>query len=402
VSVTDPAARADVSVVVVVHGAEHELASSVRSLLRSLDHAAGRGRRGTTWLRGERLHGEVLLVTRDVARLSAASVPTDPRVRVVAAPGVGEGRARNVGVAAARGRYLLFTDAEVRVPVDWVVAMTAPLRAGHADLVGGAVLLAERLDRAWLSPDLAAAYLDVVPDPPQAGGAFSGVSMGASRAVLESVGFDEALGTARRPYGGDVVFRRDVVGAGFREQPVAGVAVERHLGPRALARRELIARARAHGRAAAYVDRHLRDTRPARPAVLVRLAVRWLRLAALGHGRGRAGARLRAHAAVAYHLELLRLVGAPYRERPQSAAGDLAGGAGAPRAAVPVALVPREPVPHTALPEPVAAPASVAALHADPEHRGSVYQFWSAGRSRGGDARAATPVADALHGSTAS
>ncbi|VTR78132.1 glycosyltransferase family 2 protein [Cellulomonas hominis] len=394
----DPAARADVSVVVVVSGDEHELAASVRSLLVALDHAAGRGRRGTVRLRGQRLHGEVLLVARDVARLSAASPPADPRVRVVAAPGVGEGRARNVGVAAARGRYLLFTDAEVRVPADWVLATTAPLRAGHADLVGGAVRLADRLDRSWLSPDLAAAYLDVVPDPPVAGGPFSGVSMGASRAVLESVGFDEDLGTRARPYGGDVVFRRDVVGAGFREQPVAGVPVERHLGPRALSRRELIARARAHGRAAAYVDRHLRDVRPARPSVLVRLAGRWLRLAALGHGRGRAGERLRAHAAVGYHREMLRLVGAPYRQRPQSAAGDVAGGAGAPRAAVPVALVPRDSVPPTALPEGLAAVADGTPVRADEDHRGSVYQFWSAGRSRGGEARAATPTADALHG----
>ncbi|MCG7288451.1 glycosyltransferase, partial [Cellulomonas sp. ACRRI] len=194
---TDVRARADVSVVLVARGDEHGLALTLRGLLASLDHAAGRREDRTAWLRGERLHGEVLLVARDLALLPR--LPADPRLRVVAAPGVTGGRARNVGVAAARGRYLLFTDPQVRVPADWVLALTAPLRAGRADLVGGAVRLAANLERPWLTEELAAAYLDLVPDPPEVGGAFSGISMAASRAVLEAVGFDEALGTARCP-----------------------------------------------------------------------------------------------------------------------------------------------------------------------------------------------------------
>jgi len=395
--VIDARARADVSVVVVARGDEHGLPQTLRSLLDSLDHAAGRRDDRTSWLRGERLHGELLLVARDLGRLPA--LPDDPRLRVVAAPGVTGGRARNVGVAAARGRYLLFTDAQVRVPADWVLALTAPLRAGRADLTGGAVRLAANLERPWLTADLAAAYLDLVPDPPEVGRAFSGVSMAATRAVLEAVGFDEALGTARCPDGLDVVFRRDVVGAGFRERAVEGAAVERDLGPRALVRRALIERARGHGRAAAYVDRRLRDVRPAAPVVLLRLVGRWLRLLALGHGRGHARARLRAHAAVAYHRETLRLLRAPVRERPASAAGDVPGGGGAPRATVPVALLPRDSVPPTALPaaEPAPAAASV-----DEGERGAVHQFWDRGRSRGAEARAGRPPATPLHGTTAS
>lgn len=397
----DARARADVSVVVVARGDEHGLARTLRSLLESLDHAAGRRDHRTSWLRGERLHGELLLVARDLGRLPA--LPADPRLRVVAAPGVTGGRARNLGVAAARGRYLLFTDAQVRVPADWVLALTAPLRAGRADLAGGAVRLTANLERPWLTPDLAAAYLDLVPDPPEVGRAFSGVSMAATRAVLEAVGFDEALGTARCPDGLDVVFRRDVVGAGFRERAVAGAAVERDLGPRALVRRALIERARGHGRAAAYVDRRLRDVRPAASLVLLRLAGRWLGLLALGHGRGHARARLRAHAAVAYHRETLRLLRAPVRERPASAAGDAPGGGGAPRSAVPVALLPRDSVPPTALPAAEPAPdEAAAAAVVDEGERGAVHQFWDRGRSRGAEARAGRPAATPLHGTTAS
>jgi hypothetical protein len=412
VSVPDATARADISVVVVAQGDEPGLPGTLRTVLAALDRAAhGTSEHpGATRLRGERLHGEVLLVLHDVARLGAAAATRarDERVRVLAAPGVSQGRARNLAVAAARGRYLLFTDPEVRVPADWAVAMTAPLRTGQADLVGGAVRLAEALERSWLDPGLAAAYLDAVPDPPEPGRAFSGVSMGVTRAVLEAVGFDEALGTDRLPYAGDVVFRRDVVGAGFREDAVAGVPVELAGGHRALTRAALLARARAHGRGAAYVDRHLRDARPGLVAELVRLAGRALQLAALGGGRGHAAGRMRAQAAVAYHREMLGLRRAPYRERPRSAAGDVPGGAGAPRAVEPVALVHRGDAVPTALPPLAEVPAAgspapgAAAVPADAADRGSVYQFWGREGSRGSRTRAAAPVADRLHGTTAS
>ena len=408
----DATARADISVVLVAQGDEPGLPGTLRTVLAALDRAAhGTSEHpGATWLRGERLHGEVLLVLRDVGRLPAAASTArgrDHRVRVLAAPGVSQGRARNLAVAAARGRYLLFTDPEVRVPADWAVAMTAPLRAGQADLVGGAVRLADALERPWLGPELAAAYLDVVPDPPEPGRAFSGVSAGVTRAVLEAVGFDEALGTARLPYAGDVVFRRDVVGAGFREHAVAGVPVELAIGHRALTRSALLARARAHGRGAAYVDRHLRDARPGVAAELLRLVGRGLQVVALGGGRGRAAARMRAQAAFAYHREMLGLLRAPYRERPRSAAGDLPGGAGAPRAVAPVALVHRTDTTPTALPPLADASAAAAGVQdpagpADAGSRGSVYQFWGRGGSRGARTRAAAPVADRLHGSTAS
>lgn len=417
----DATARADISVVVVAQGDEPGLPGTLRTVLAALDRAAhGTSEHpGATWLRGERLHGEVLLVLHDVGRRAAAVSAAaarddrvrddrvrDGRVRVLAAPGVSQGRARNLAVAAARGRYLLFTDPEVRVPADWAVAMTAPLRAGQADLVGGAVRLADVLARPWLSPGIAAAYLDAVPDPPEPGRAFSGVSMGVTRAVLEAVGFDEALGTARLPYAGDVVFRRDVVGAGFREHAVAGVPVELAVGHRALTRTALLARARAHGRGAAYVDRHLRDARPGLVAELVRLTGRVLQVAALGGGRRHAADRLRAQAAFAYHREMLGLLRAPYRERPRSAAGDVPGGAGAPRAVAPVVLVHRGDAPPTTLPPlaDVGEDAAVAGAGAAPagDDRGSVYQFWGRGGSRGARVRAAAPVADRLHGSTAS
>lgn len=389
VTVTDPGvARVDISVIVTTGGSEPGLPDTVRSLLTALDHAAVGGTDHpdprAAWLRGARLRGEVVLVAGDVEPLTVLLPHPDARVRVVAAPGVSEGRARNLGVAAARGRYLLFTDAEVRVPDGWVLAMTAPLRAGHADLVGGAVRLASSLDRPWLTPDLAADFLDVVPDLPVPGGALSGralsgIALGVSRAVLEVVGFDEELGTARYPVAGDRVFRRDVIGVGFREQVVVGYPVERHLDPRVLDRRQLAARARAHGRGAAYLDRHLRDARPGVLSVSARLVACTVGLAVRAVLPGSVDRSLRTQAAVAYHCTMLRLIRAPYRPVPPSAAGDLDAVVPARRSVERIALVSRGSVPPTALP--TLAARSAAESVPDEPGRGSVYRFWGPGRA---------------------
>jgi hypothetical protein len=395
-----------VSVVVVAHGAEPGLPESVRSLLASLDDAARGahvGARGAHdaphadaagGLRGDHLGGELVLVVRDVAALPCAVRAADPRVRVVAAPGVAGGRARNVGVAAARGRYLLFTVPGVRVPAGWVAALVAPLRSGHADLVAGAV----HPPGGAPATGPAAALLGLVADPPPRG-VLPEASAGATRAVLEAVGFDEALGTARYP-GAAEVFRRDVVGAGFRAHAVAGVPVEVPADPRAAGGRALAARARGQGRTAAYVERHLRDRPPAAAATGLRLLRDAAALAAARAGRAPLDRLLPARAAVARDLRSLALRRAPDRERPRSAAGDAPGGAGAPRAAEPRVLVARGEQPPTTLPEPPAErpaeppaeppagpPAPAAAGGVAPGDRGVVHQFWSPARTRAAAAR---------------
>lgn len=399
---SDPlSARADVSVVVVADGGEPGLAATVRGVLATLADARRGGGRAGGWLRGERLGGEVVLVVRDVAALPPVlRTRTGDLVRVVAAPGVGSARARNLGVAAARGRYLLFTDPDVRVPRDWALAMTAPLRAGTADLVAGPVRLADDARPDRLDPGVEATLLDALWDPRQPVRVFSGLNMAVSRAVLEAVGFDEALGASRYPHADASVFHRDVVGAGFRELAVAGDPVERCPDPAAFGTRALTARARAHGRGAAYLDRHLHDVRPG--AVRARLHVlgRALTLVGLVLRRARPAALLAGHAALAHRRELVRLRGAAQRTTPQSAAGDVPGGAGAPRATRPVTLVGRDTVTPTTLPP---APAPARARRADAPGRGSVYALWGPSRSAAAAARAAVPpVADRLHGSAAS
>ncbi|QZN86341.1 glycosyltransferase family A protein [Cellulomonas sp. C5510] len=370
--------RVDVSVVVVARGSEPGLPRTLLDLLAALDAAARGPHAGSGGpavpLRGDRLGGEIVLVAGDAASLGPVLRACGRRLRVVAAPGVGAARARNLGVAASRGRYLLFTLAEVRVPAGWVTAMTAPMRAGRADLVGGAVHA-----RARVPAGPADRVLGLVPDPPPAG-AWPAAAGGTTRAVLEAVGFDEGL--AADEEGAAAVFRRDAVGAGFREAAVSGSPVLLGRDPRT-GRRAAARRARALGRVDAYVVRHLGQGRPALLPALAALLRDAAVVLLLGARHAPPDRLLPARAACARSAELLRQRRASDREPPRSAEGDVPGGAGAPRAAAPVALVTRPRSSAVAVCAAPGAPGAAqdAAAVREPSAgargpRGSVVDFW--------------------------
>lgn len=66
----------------------------------------------------------------DVATRWAARHSVDLRV-VEATDRAGEPHARNVGLAAARGRYILYCDADDHVAADWVSSLAAALETSH-------------------------------------------------------------------------------------------------------------------------------------------------------------------------------------------------------------------------------------------------------------------------------
>lgn len=110
---TPPVAVPAVSVVVCTRDGAGRIGPALASVRASLDDAAAHG-----------VPAELVLVdsasadgTRAVLDAAAAE---DPRVRVVAVGRPGLSRARNAGGRAARGRAVLFTDDDVRVPPHWV------------------------------------------------------------------------------------------------------------------------------------------------------------------------------------------------------------------------------------------------------------------------------------------
>lgn len=96
---------------------------------------------------------EVLLVddgsTDGSLALARSLTADDQRFTVLEVPHGGQGAARNVALAQARGEYVTFMDADDVVPPDAYAAMVATLEASGSDMVLGNV---ERFDseRAWI------------------------------------------------------------------------------------------------------------------------------------------------------------------------------------------------------------------------------------------------------------
>lgn len=284
------------------------LGASLASVLESMEEA-----RLTTGVRCE------LVVVDNASTDTTGAVLRDlaagePRVRVVLAPEPGLSRARNHGVRSATGAYLLFTDDDIIVPREWVSRMTAPMRAGLADLVNGGVRLAPDLHRAWMTPALTAAYYAGVPDPPVIGQEFAGANMGATRAVVDGTAFDEMLGTVRYPGADDILFRAHAVAAGARLHGAANATVEHHFDPGRLSPTRLENQAEGYGRCDAYVFYHWLLV-PARAERLKVVAHRAELLARRVMARGdRYDERLvRARRELAFHREMVALRKAPRR-----------------------------------------------------------------------------------------
>lgn len=123
-----PSAEPRLSIVIPAYNEEARLASSIHELL---DFLAQRG-----------LDAELLVVddgSRDAtSTIIAQAAADDPRVRAISLPhNQGKGAAIARGVESARGRYLLFSDADLPYQLEAIDRMLQRL-AGGADLVIGA------------------------------------------------------------------------------------------------------------------------------------------------------------------------------------------------------------------------------------------------------------------------
>jgi len=178
-------------------------------------------------------------------------------VRLVRAPEPGLSRARNAGMAAARGRVILFTDDDVRLPPDWLGRMAAPLLERRADAVAGSVRLAPHLLRPWMEPFHRATLAATDLLKPENPGVMMGASMGFHRHVLERVPrFDVHLGAGALGTAEESLFSWQLLHAGYSIARVASPEVEHHCAAERLTRGAFLDAARKLGRSYAYIGYH--------------------------------------------------------------------------------------------------------------------------------------------------
>lgn len=140
------------------------------------------------------------------------------RLAMVRTPAGNSAAARNAGVRHARGRYLLFCDADDMVAAGWIESMTASLRR-HPFVAG--TLEWSALNDEWLLATRALPQRDALQQwegfLPFAGGG----NLGITRELYEAVGgFDESLDALEDT---DLCFRVQL--AGHALQLVAGATV---------------------------------------------------------------------------------------------------------------------------------------------------------------------------------
>jgi glycosyltransferase involved in cell wall biosynthesis len=181
-------------------------------------------------------------------------------VRYVLEARRGKGHAYNAGIAAARGRVLLFTDDDMRFPHEWIEGMCGPIFAGEVDAVAGGVRIADHLERPWMH-EMHRLFIGGQTDTlTQENFDLQGTSMAVGRNVIEKVpAFDDELGPGSPTglwSGEETLFSWQVVKAGFRVKLCKDVCVEHHFDPRRLGRQTFLSRAIYTGRSRAYLSYH--------------------------------------------------------------------------------------------------------------------------------------------------
>jgi hypothetical protein len=163
----------------------------------------------------------------------------------------------NRGIAESSGDVLLFTDDDVRVPVDWLDGMCWPVSSGKAMVVAGGVKLAPHLTRSWMTPVHRAwlASTEWIADGPVT--SLVGANMAIAREVFQQVpGFDPELGPGGTGFSDDHLLALQIMEAGYRIHDRTSVWVEHHFEPSRLGRASWLSAAVRRGVSQAYVGHH--------------------------------------------------------------------------------------------------------------------------------------------------
>ncbi len=169
----------------------------------------------------------------------------------------GKSRALNLALAAATGDVLLFSDDDVRFPVDWIERMGEPIFSGRADAVAGGVRLAPHLLRPWMNRThrawLASTADYLSSDNPSE---ICGANMALRRQIFDKIGgFDPELGPGITGGGEESLLSWQIRKAGFKILGALEIEIEHHPNPDRLLYKSWIRAAQSKGETRA-IHRH--------------------------------------------------------------------------------------------------------------------------------------------------
>lgn len=213
---------------------------------------------------------ELILVdnasTDSTAALMAAFAATAPfPVRCVRAAVPGQGRARNAGIAHARGHILAFTDDDCYPAPDYLRAMVEVFAEHRVGFVGGRVALHDPTDARLCIMDAATAR-EIRPHSFVPAGVMHGANLAVRREVVSAIGgFDPLLGPGTPCMSGDdIEYIARAAWAGWAGRYDPRPVVSHHHGRKPGADAERQQRGYDYGRGAYYarllLDRRARRT----------------------------------------------------------------------------------------------------------------------------------------------
>ena len=181
----------------------------------------------------------------------------------VSEPIAGVARGRNCGLAASTGDIILFTDDDVRPPVDWIERMCQPIINGTADAVSGGIRMAPGLSQPWFGPmhRIMVASTEGFTDADVENLICANCAV--HRRVLQFVpGFDVELGPGTMGFGEDTLFSKQILAAGCRIETHLDIQVEHHFDPSRITRAKFIDRMEREGHSRAYLVYHWEHAQP--------------------------------------------------------------------------------------------------------------------------------------------
>lgn len=189
-----------------------------------------------------------------------ARLPNLP-VRYVLEPQPGLSHARNAGLRAAnRAEIILFTDDDIRPPVDWIEGICRPILAGQADAVAGGVHFPADY-AAWMAQEpfrSRRGWFAATDDLGNRPRRLVGANMAFSRRVVDTLGeFDPEVGAGARGFHDETLWSLRLLEAGFVIAAAPpGTSVEHRFDRARLTRAALLSMAERMGRSSAWVGYH--------------------------------------------------------------------------------------------------------------------------------------------------